>query len=110
MTTTSLQGNIFDIQAGREAKERGMRLAAVSKNPLLDMLREALTIQALYGPVSADDAYFWLAKEGYESTVLGKAAGSIFVGPNSPFEWTGEFVQSQRATNNGRYIRTWRLR
>ena len=97
------------IQLGLNLKEAGMRLAQASKNELLEKVRVAMRIQALWGPVTADDAYAWLIKEGYGESALGAAAGSIFSG-DPIFEFTGKWVTSRRPSNHARPIRQWKVR
>jgi|SRR5215472_1906048 len=54
----------------------------------------------------ADDLGLALSKMGREIN-LGKSAGGVF--RNGEWEETGETVNSQRVTNNGRGIIVWRL-
>ena len=97
------------LQLGLDLKNAGMQLAQTSKNELLDKVREAMVIQALYGPVTSDDAHEWLIREGYGERALGPAAGSIFAG-SPAFVFTGNWVTSKRPSNHARPIREWKLR
>lgn len=97
------------LQLGLALKDEGMNYATACKNELLDKVREAMRLQAFWGPVTADDAYAWLIKEDYEIDALGAAAGSIFSG-DPAFVFTGQWVTSKRPSNHARPIRSWRLR
>jgi hypothetical protein len=48
-----------------------------------------------------------MAAQGYDFTLLGNAAGSVFKGPG----WTcSGFTRSVRASTHGRAIRLWKLK
>jgi hypothetical protein len=99
--------DLFNLDEGIRLKEEGMALAADNSN----ILPYAQNLATLYaenhvGRCTADDVMRQLTAEQIKR--LGNAAGSLFKGK----QWTpaGIWVQSQRKTNHGRWIRVWRLK
>lgn len=91
---------------GEQLRREGMERAAKSGAGLLGVAREiAFDLQRENGGLcNADQVAEVMAREGYPS--LGNAAGSIFTSGN--WEWTGEFVKSERAQAHQNLLRQWR--
>ena len=102
------QGNLFDRDESQRRKEDGMELGASNRESQLSLARRVARMQCVInGKTNADEVGRHL-HEIYGIDSLGPAAGSIFKGKE--FEFTGEFVQSERKTNHGRLLRVWKLR
>lgn len=98
---------VFDAKQGEEAKEAGIALAEEHHAADLDFAREiALQIGLRQDTVSADDVQLWLFKNGYQ--MLGPEGGHLFEA--GLWEWTGDWVKSQRVSNHARMLRVWRLK
>lgn len=103
------QLNIFDHAASVAAKELGIQQAAEHKRSLLEHARgHALRIAKERGTVTADDVAKALHDEGISIFALGSAAGALFKG--GQFEFTGEFIKSERVHSHGNLLRRWRLK
>ena len=100
---------------GEEAERRrseGVGAAAVSRKHVLRLARQACVEAALARAVrtaTADDAQKWLISQGYSSDYLGNAAGSLFTDKDT-WEFTGQWLPSQRVSNHGHKNRVWRLK
>jgi len=100
------QGELFDLELGKQFKEEGMDLAATNDADLLNVGRAiALDIAAKRGEVTADDVQEELLRRTGRN--LRNAAGSLFRGGD--FFFTGEFRQSRRTANHAHCYRVWRL-
>ena len=99
----------FDGLLGRKRKVTGIALAAETSATDLDLARTiAVEFARIHGTVTADDVGQKLEKLfGIKS--LGPAAGALFR-CHDQFEWTGQYVESTRATNHRRVLRVWRLK
>ena len=101
----------FDLEEGKENRDCGKELAAGNQQQLLDIARAvAVTIaeKRSFKTADADDVYAELMARGYDTSMLGNAAGSLF-----PKEWwrdTGERKLSSRVSNHAREIKVWRLK
>ena len=100
--------NLFDAAEADRRKEAGMRLAADARGPLLAVAQGIALSLAVDGrEVSMDDVAAEMAAQGYDFTLLGNAAGSVFKGPG----WLcSGFTRSVRASTHGRAIRLWKLK
>jgi len=102
----------FDGEEGERRRSDGMGTAAVSRKHLLRLTRHACVKAALARTVrtaTADDAQKWLIDHGYSSDYLGNAAGSLFTDKDT-WEFTGQWLPSQRVSNHGHKNRVWRLK
>ena len=98
----------FDLQAGVDAKVRGMSLAENNRATLLLTARSAARIAARkLGKITIDDVIQTMQAYGHACS-LGQAAGSVFKGKEWVF--TGEWRKSSRVSNHARQNRVWRLR
>lgn len=101
------QPGLWDPVAGEAAKEEGKARAAEGHATLLDVARElARRHGQMYGTCTADDVQRALDARGVSVRALGNAAGSLFRG--SEWEWTGEFVKSDRVHAHRNLLRVWR--
>jgi hypothetical protein len=112
MTQDSLNfdSTTFSAPLSQKAKKHGMDLASESRKFLLEAVRIAVMNIAQNRPsrtVCADDAQAWLVENGYKSTDLGNAAGSLFTGGRWEFV---RYVHSTRVIGHGNLIREWRLK
>lgn len=100
--------NLFDAAEADRRKETGMAKAASARPELLGVAQAvALGLAADGREVSMDDVAAEMAAQGYDFTLLGNAAGSVFKGPG----WTcSGFTRSVRASTHGRAIRLWKLK
>lgn len=99
--------NLFDAAEADRRKEEGMRLAATARPELLSVAQGIALSLAVDGrEISMDDVAAEMAAQGYDFSLLGNAAGSVFKGPG----WTcSGFTRSVRASTHGRAIRLWKL-
>lgn len=100
---------LFDAAESERRKQEGMALAA--ENPdreyLLEIARDrARLIVRERGEVTMDDVVAMLVRDGFDVSVLGNAAGSVFKGKE--WEFAGRFVKSARVANHSRLLRVWR--
>lgn len=96
----------FDFREGQRRKEQGISRA---RHPLLEVARNlAVELLQTRESISADDLQFEMLRRGYRETELGNAMGAVF--RDRRFQWTGEFVTSQRIRANGNLLRLWKLR
>jgi len=103
------QKTIFDAIEAEEGRRKGMAKAAETREPILQVARRlAIEISRIRGKVTADDVQKALIRRGYHPSELGPAAGSIF--KTGDFEFTGEWIKSERVSNHSRYLRVWRLK
>jgi hypothetical protein len=103
---------IFDSEEGEHRRSEGMDIAAVSRKHVLRLARRACVEAALAmvgRTATADDAQKWLIDQGYSSDYLGNAAGSLFTDKDT-WEFTGQWLPSQRVSNHGHKNRVWRLK
>ena len=99
----------FDADRAEQHKVSGMAAAANKRETALALAKTlAVEIAIEKGTCTADDVQAALIAKGYDSSDLGAAAGSLFKGKR--WEWTGEWVPSQRVSNHKRMLRVWRLR
>ena len=107
MTT---QPTLFDLPKAKKLRDAGKDRAATERRELLGVAQEyAVNLcRFLTVPITADEVYDAMAVTERHPERLGNAWGSVFKGPE--WEWTGEWRQSTRVSNRGRYIRVWRLR
>jgi len=97
--------DLFDLDEALRRKDKGMALAAERRYTTLDHARRvALNLSLVIDGVTADDVYAEL--DSIDREHLGNSAGSIFKDGN--WHWLGEWRQSTRVSNHGRYIRVWR--
>lgn len=113
MTQTVLQFDrvTFNAQLSREARDEGLGAAAWSRRELLVQVRAALVSIALARPgktATADDGQKWLVSRGYQPGDLGNAAGAMFL--SAEWEFTGQWVPSDRVSRRANMLRVWRLR
>lgn len=102
------QATLFDINAGRQARDEGMGRAAERKQSLLDHARKVAKMLAKQkGIISADDVSEYMEAEGISPNALGNASGSLFKG--GTFVHVG-YTQARRVQSHGRTLKTWRLR
>ena len=102
----------FDSKEGEQRRSEGMDIAAVSRKHVLRLARQACVDAALAREsrtAAADDAQKWLIDQGYSSDFLGNAAGSLFTDKDT-WEFTGDWLPSQRVSNHGHKNRVWRLK
>lgn len=100
--------DLFNYAESLRRKESGMARAAASCPKLLATAQDlAKRIALTNGTVTSDDVAFRMAQLGLDYSELGNAAGSVFRGA---FEFTGQVVQSERATTHGRCIKVWRIK
>jgi hypothetical protein len=102
----------FDGEEGERRRSDGMDAAAVSRKHVLRLARHACVVAAsmrVDRTATADDAQKWLIDQGYSSDYLGNAAGSLFTDKNT-WEFTGQWLTSQRVSNHGHKNRVWRLK
>lgn len=100
----------FDLAQGERLKEEGLALAQTEREELIDAARFAAAhIAANKGTVTIDEVHQYLLLHGYDPSLLGNAAGSIFR-DREVFEFTGEWRKSARISNHARCNRVWRLR
>jgi len=103
------QPPLFDLEAGKKARDKGKEVAAWNRRTLLDAAREWAEAMAHDKPhgITADHVMVRLSAVGYDISGFGNAAGSIFKG--SQWECIG-WEPSRRVSNHGRAIRVWRLK
>jgi hypothetical protein len=102
----------FDSEEGEQRRSEGMDIAAVSRKHVLRLARQACIEAALARwdrTATADDAQKWLIDGGYSSDYLGNAAGSLFTDKDT-WEFTGQWLPSQRVSNHSHKNRVWRLK
>jgi hypothetical protein len=102
----------FDGDEGERRRSDGMGAAAVSRKHVLRLARHACVEAASARSdrtATADDAQKWLIDQGYSSNYLGNAAGSLFRDKDT-WEFTGQWLPSQRVSNHGHKNRVWRLK
>lgn len=103
------QQRLFDQRAGAAARDAGMKQAADRKNSLLEYARGiAYRLALKNGTVTADCVAKSLVRSGITEDQFGCWMGSLFRGRD--FVFTGEFRQSDRVSNHGRYNRVWGLK
>lgn len=101
--------NLWDARESARRKEAGIALAAAAKPELLAAARTiAKQIATVRGQVHMDQVAQEMERGGMDPVALGPAAGSVF--KSKEWEWTGEFVKSERITNHSRLLRVWRLK
>lgn len=100
--------NLFDAAEADRRKEAGMAKAASARPELLGVAQGIALSLAVDGScVSMDDVAAAMAAQGYDFTLLGNAAGSVFKAAG----WVAcGFTRSVRPSTHGRTIRTWRLK
>jgi hypothetical protein len=99
----------FDWDKAHRKKKEGMTLAADHRMRLLEHARDiAEVIADQKGTCTADDVQRELIVQGFEPSLLGNAAGSLF--PRSRWEFTGAWKSSQRVSNHAHQNRVWRLK
>jgi hypothetical protein len=102
------QKTTFDAVKAEGGKRKGMAQAVAAREPILQVARRlAVEIGRIRGKVTADDVQMELIRQGYHPSDLGPAAGSIF--KTAEFEFTGEWIKSERVSNHSRYLRVWRV-
>lgn len=102
----------FDSKEGELRRSEGMEIAAVSRKHVLHLAQHACVEAAMARTgrtATADDAQKWLIDQGYSSDCLGNAAGSLFKDQGT-WEFTGQWLPSQRVSNHGHKNRVWRLK
>lgn len=103
-------GSLFDAAESEKRKREGMAKAADASWRMYNLRLARIVAADLCrenGSTDADQVGRVLkARYGIDS--LGPAAGSLF--KTDYFEWTGEFVKSERKTNHSRLLRVWRLK
>lgn len=99
--------NLFDAAEADRRKEAGMAKAASARPELLAAAQQiARRLARVYGEVNMDQVAAEMHRYGYDFTLLGNAAGSVFKGPG----WTClGFTRSVRPSTHGRAIRVWKL-
>ena len=103
------QRTLFDLPKAKRLRDAGKDRAATERRELLWRAQNlAVNTARLWGVVTADCVYERMAALKLHPERLGNAWGSLFKGPE--WEWTGEWRQSTRVSNRGRYNRVWRLR
>ena len=96
----------FDFREGQRRKNEGL---ACARHPLLEVARNlAVELLQTREAISADDVQFAMMSKGYAESELKNSMGALF--RDKRFQWTGEFVTSQRIRANGNLLRLWRLR
>ena len=106
MKTSDIQ-ELFDELESEEIKRAGMAKAVANAYPL-QLARDIAEDIAIEGDGTADaDRVGKRLQEQHDIYTLGPAAGSIFRGKE--WEFTGEWIKSDRKSNHGRMIREWRL-
>lgn len=97
----------MNLPLGESLKKDGMKNAADANHEVLMLAREIALHLAKQtgGRCHADMVQSVLIANGLE---LGNAAGSLF--KTQDWEWTGDFVKSDRVSNHARIIRVWRLK
>lgn len=99
---------LFDIDAGRSARDAGMQTAAANKESLLRYARDvAKRLARAKGVITADDVSEAMAVEGISPNALGNASGSLFKGGD--FIHVG-YTNARRVQSHGRTLKTWRLK
>ena len=101
------QESLFDAEKGEQLKDDGMAIAAFNKQADLAHARMVAKILAERDALritTADEVQEVMTERGVS---LGNAAGSIFKGKH--WQWTGQWVKSNRVSNHARFIRVWRL-
>ena len=107
MTT---QPTLFDLPKAKKLRDAGKDRAATERRELLWRAQNlAVNTARIWGVVTADCVYERMAALKLHPERLRNAAGSIFA-DKTVWEWTGEWRQSTRVSNRGRYIRVWRLK
>jgi hypothetical protein len=99
--------DLFDGVESDRLKEEGMKAAAENAITPLELAREiAYELAMKHGTVNADMVghELWI-RHGIKT--LGPAAGSLFKGDK--WQWTGEYMKSERKKNHSRMLRVWRL-
>ena len=105
---------LFDLGVGAHRRDEGRDKAAHSQHRA-QVFHRAQAIALEYGESSPqrtthiDDVYRQLQREGWDITLLGPAAGKVFV-EGRLWAATGERIRSRRITNNARMVMVWRLR
>jgi hypothetical protein len=102
---------LFDLAAGREARDEGIEQAANAKDRQMH-LEEARAVAMMIarerGCVTADDVAYYYYQRGIRlQSRLGQAMGALFRGKE--WKWTGEIVPSVQKKNHARLQRVWRL-
>lgn len=99
---------IFSLPFGRALRNSAMVLAADSKREKLAYARyvaEGIARQRKSRLVTIDDVQENLLKNNMD---LGMAAGSVF--KTQSWEFTGQYVQTKRASSHARHVKVWRLK
>ena len=104
------QRTLFDLPKAKKLRDAGKDRAATERRELLEKAQEYVGFCYDLGAreITADDVYALMESHDLHPERLGNAWGSVFKGPE--WEWTGEWRQSTRVSNRGRYIRVWRLK
>ena len=98
--------DLFDLDEALRLKEKGIQQAEAARYSPLEIARKvAFDLALMVDGITSDDVHRLLDRETSEA--LGPAAGALFRG--SEWAWTGEWRQSSKVTNRGRYLRVWRL-
>lgn len=88
------------------AKEAGIALAAAHRAEILKIGRKiADRLADVNGKTNAEAVIIELEKQGYDSKLLGPAAGALFRGKGWVF--TGEWVKPTRVSSHASQIREW---
>lgn len=100
---------IYDIDAARELRDKGMTLAANNNRELLELAREVAITIAEHDPDGECDAnrVGVVLTELYGVEEFGNWMGSVF--KQKWWEFTGRRVQAKRKSRHGNEIRIWRL-
>lgn len=105
---------LFDLGVGMQRRDGGREKAAHAQHRA-EVFHRAQDIAVEVAEASPrrtthiDDVYRQLQREGWDITLLGPAAGKVFV-EGRVWAATGERIQSQRISNNARMVMVWRLR
>ena len=105
MKTSEIK-ELFDEIEAEQLKRAGMERAAAHPNPL-QLARDIAEELAITGNGCCDaDQVARVLKEAYGIS-LGPSAGALFRGQQ--WQFTGQWLKSDRKSNHGRMIREWRL-
>jgi hypothetical protein len=101
----------FNFSEGKAARDAGLDRAGnpFYRRELLDKARDAARILGGAGErdVTYDDVYLYLLTHGRDPSLLGPAAGKVFL--NKDWVSVG-WKQSERVSNHARAMRVWRLK
>ncbi|CAB4203958.1 hypothetical protein UFOVP1480_38 [uncultured Caudovirales phage] len=101
--------NLFDEFEANRRKNRGMKIAAESRNELLAVAQQiAIEIGKTQKFVTMDDVYKLMLLRGLPPQQLGNASGSVFKNQRI-WIWSGQVRKSHRVSTHGHLQRLWEL-